>query len=68
MRSNSSITAPLVLTNPVGTEVEIIGGPVCQIVEKRAYLWWQIRLPDGVEGWSAESPLNERTYLLEPSP
>jgi hypothetical protein len=68
MRSDSSITAPILMTHPVGSEVEIIGGPVCQSMGKRAYLWWQIQLPDGTQGWSAESPLNEATYLLEPSP
>jgi hypothetical protein len=66
MRSDASITAPILQTNPVNTQVEIIGGPVCTPVGDRAYLWWQIRLADGAEGWSAESPLNEAIYLLEP--
>ena len=66
MRAAASITAPIVQTNAVNRQVEIIGGPVCQPMGERAYLWWQIRLPDGAEGWSAESPLNEATYLLEP--
>lgn len=68
MRSESSITAPILQTNPVNTQVEIIGGPVCAPVGDRAYLWWQIRLANGTEGWSAEAPLNEPTYLLEPIP
>jgi len=66
MRSEATITAPILQTNSVNTRVEIIGGPVCTPVGERAYLWWQIRLANGVEGWSAESPLNEATYLLEP--
>jgi hypothetical protein len=66
MRSDASITAPILQTNSVNTRVEIIGGPVCTPAGERAYLWWQIRLANGVEGWSAESPLNEATYLLEP--
>lgn len=68
MRSEASITAPILQTNPANTEVEIIGGPVCTPVGKRAYLWWQIRLPDGIEGWSAEAQLNQPSYFLEPIP
>jgi len=33
-----------------------------------AYKWWQIRLANGAEGWSAESPLNEAIYFLDPVP
>jgi hypothetical protein len=66
MRSDASITAPILQTNSVDTRVEIIGGPVCTPTGESAYLWWQIRLASGAEGWSAESPLNEATYLLEP--
>ena len=68
MRNDSSIKAALLQTNPTNTQVEIIGGPVCEPVEDRAYLWWQIRLPDGVEGWSAETQLNNPSYFLEPIP
>jgi hypothetical protein len=66
MRAEASIDASLIQTNPTNTQVEIIGGPVCTPVGERAYLWWQIRLPDGSEGWSAESPLNDAIYFLEP--
>ena len=68
MRNDAAIAAPILATNPTGMEVEIIGGPECTPVGESAYLWWQIRLPDGAEGWSAESPLNDATYLLEPVP
>lgn len=68
MRREASITAPLIQTNATNTQVEVIGGPVCTPVGDSAYQWWQIRLADGAEGWSAESPLNEATYFLEPVP
>lgn len=67
LRNDASITAPILQTNATGTQVEIIGGPVCTPVGERAYLWWQIRLADGTEGWSAEAQLNESSYLLEPA-
>jgi hypothetical protein len=31
-----------------------------------AYLWWQIRLPDGRVGWSAEGSLHGSFYFIEP--
>jgi cytoskeletal protein RodZ len=68
MRTDASIDASLIQTNPTSTQVEIIGGPVCNPVGERAYQWWQIRLPDGKEGWSAESQLNSPSYFLEPLP
>jgi hypothetical protein len=66
MRNDASIDAALLQTNPTNTQVEIIGGPVCTPVGNYAYLWWQVRLPDGKEGWSAESQLNNPSYFLEP--
>jgi hypothetical protein len=68
MRNNPSIDATILQTNPTGAEVEIIGGPVCTPVGESAYLWWQIRLASGAEGWSAESPLNQANYFLQPIP
>jgi hypothetical protein len=68
MRDEPSIDAAIIQTNATGTQVEIIDGPVCTPVGDRAYLWWQIRLASGAEGWSAEAPLNEASYLLEPIP
>jgi hypothetical protein len=67
MRADASITANIIQTNPTGAQVDIIGGPVCTPVGDHAYVWWQIRLASGAEGWSAESPLNEPSYFLEPT-
>lgn len=68
LRSDASIDASILQTTPTGSQVEIIGGPVCTPIDARAYLWWQIRLADGTEGWSVESPLKEPAYFLEPVP
>jgi hypothetical protein len=48
--------------------MDIIDGPVCTPKGASAYLWWKIRLENGVEGWSAETPLNDMFYFLEPIP
>jgi hypothetical protein len=56
-------------TNKPGTEMEVIGGPVCTIKSENppsAYLWWNVRMETGQEGWSAEAPLNFPNYFLEP--
>src|SRR5512141_1853451 len=66
VRSSASIQAAILKVNPVNSQVEIIGGPTCEPAGGHAYLWWQIRLADGMEGWSAESPLNSAGYFLEP--
>lgn len=68
LRSNASIAASIIKVNPTNSQVEVIGGPTCEPVGAHAYLWWQIRLPDGTEGWSAEAPLNQASYFLEPIP
>ncbi|HSK67052.1 MAG TPA: SH3 domain-containing protein [Anaerolineales bacterium] len=68
MREAPQITGRLLTTNRTGTQVQIIDGPVCTPQGSTAYLWWMIRLSTGSEGWSAEMPLHERTYFLEPIP
>lgn len=66
MRSEPAINAPILQTNATGTQVEIIGGPICTPQGERAYQWWQLRLANGAEGWSAETPLQQGSYFLEP--
>lgn len=57
-------------TNRPGTEMEVIGGPVCTVRGENpptAYLWWNVKMESGQEGWSAEAPLNFPNYFLEPT-
>lgn len=68
MRAEPSIASPILRTNIAGTTVEVIGGPVCTPQGNSAYLWWNIRIADGSQGWSAETPLNEIAYFLKPLP
>ena len=67
-RSSPGIQNNWILTNIPGTQVEIIDGPVCLPHFIGAYLWWQIKLPDGRLGWSAEASLLGRFYFIEPRP
>jgi hypothetical protein len=53
-------------TNPSGTVLEIIGGPVCNADPEIPYLWWQVRTPGNLTGWSAEASAQGSFYFLEP--
>lgn len=44
----STSNAPLTVANE-GTVLLVLDGPV----EANDFLWWQVRLPDGTEGWVA---------------
>jgi hypothetical protein len=56
-----------ILTNAPGTQVEIMGGPSCTRYQGGgAYLWWQIKLPNGLVGWSAEASAFGAFYFMEP--
>jgi hypothetical protein len=50
--------------------MDVIGGPVCTLKNttegSKAYLWWNVRMEDDREGWSAEAPLLLSYYFLEP--
>jgi hypothetical protein len=67
-RSSPGIQNNWLQTNIPGTQVEVIDGPVCLPHFIGAYVWWQIRLPDGRIGWSAEASLLGRFYFMEPNP
>ena len=66
-RSSPGIQNNWVWTNNPGTQVEIMDGPVCVPHFTGAYVWWQIKLPDGRIGWSAEGSLHGTFYFIEPS-
>ena len=66
-RSSPGIQNNWIRTNLTGTQVEVLDGPVCLPHFIGAYVWWQIRLPDGQVGWSAESSLFGRFYFMEPA-
>ena len=66
-RSSPGIQNNWLRTNLTGTQVEVLDGPVCLPHLIGAYVWWQIRLPDGQVGWSAEISLLGRFYFMEPN-
>ncbi len=68
MRSSPGIKNNWLLTNPRGTILDVIGGPVCTLYEGGAFLWWQVTNPAGKSGWSAEARQQGNGYFLEPLP
>lgn len=68
-RSSPGVSNNWILTNVPGTQVEIVGGPACtQYQAGGSYLWWQIKLPHGLVGWSAEASASSAFYFMEPTP
>jgi hypothetical protein len=69
LRVHPGLGSPIILTNRVGTLMDVIGGPVCMPKSTtegpRAYLWWNVRMEDDREGWSAEAPLILPYYFME---
>jgi len=65
-RSSPGIQDNWLRTNVPGTRVEVIGGPECLPYVAGAYVWWQIKLPDGNVGWSAEGSAYGTSYFMEP--
>jgi hypothetical protein len=66
-RSSPGILYNWILTNNSNTQVEIVGGPTCTRYQNGgAYLWWQIKLPNGLIGWSAEASAFGAFYFMEP--
>lgn len=68
-RTGPGLSFEILTTNRPSTEMEVLDGPVCTVKGEnppRAYLWWNVRMGDGREGWSAEAPLNFPNYFLEP--
>lgn len=66
-RSSPGIRDNWLRTNIPGTSVEVVGGPECLPYYTGAYVWWQIRMPDGEIGWSAEGSVHGSFYFMEPS-
>ena len=66
-RSSPGVLYNWILTNNPNTQVEIIGGPTCTRYQNGGtYLWWQIKLPNGLTGWSAEASAFGAFYFMEP--
>jgi hypothetical protein len=50
------------LVGPNDGPVQIIGGPVCGLYKNGEYVYWQVQLANGEQGWLAEGDY-QQTYL-----
>jgi hypothetical protein len=62
LRQSPGTGGALVVILDFGAQLQVIGGPQ----EADGYTWWQLRLDDGREGWSAEG--SGEDVFLEPIP
>ena len=60
LRANPGLSAQFLQDLAEGTSFEVIGGPQCV----DGFTWWNVQLPDGTQGWSAEG--DDDTYFMEP--
>jgi carboxyl-terminal processing protease len=66
LRSSPGTVSSILKTIPVNLQVKISGGPVCVPDGYGAHLWWEVILPNGSTGWSAEGSYVGKNYFLEP--
>lgn len=67
LRTRPSLLNRIILVHQPGSQVEIIGGPTETLYQNGSkYVWWQVRLPGGLIGWSAELSECGRFYFMEP--
>jgi C-terminal peptidase prc len=65
LRSSPGIKDNWLKSIPAGTSVDVLGNSTCTPYLNGAYLWWQVKLPDGTTGWAAEGSLSRDLYFLE---
>jgi carboxyl-terminal processing protease len=66
LRSSPGIGSNWIQTINPKTQVEVVGSPTCVPHRNGAYIWWQVKLPDGTMGWLAEGSFTRKAYFLEP--
>jgi carboxyl-terminal processing protease len=66
LRSSPGIKNNIIHAIPADTKVEVIGNPSCVPYSGYAFIWWQVKLPDGTIGWVAEGSITGKFYYLEP--
>jgi hypothetical protein len=64
LRSSPDFSGNTLDTLVGDTHVVVIDGPVCVPFLDGAYIWWKIRLANGLTGWAVEGSLTGNTYFL----
>ncbi|MCP4139789.1 MAG: SH3 domain-containing protein [Chloroflexi bacterium] len=66
-RSSPGIGNNWLATFRTGSRVKVLGEARCLPYADGAYRWWKIERADGTIGWSAEAPISETTYFIQPA-
>ena len=68
LRADPGMDKKVTFVNFPGARLDIIGGPVCIPYGSGMYRWWNVKMPNGTTGWSAEGSLAGKRYFMEPVP
>jgi Bacterial SH3 domain len=67
LRTLPSLRNRIILVLKPGAQVEILDGPrVTRFGNGTRYTWWQVKIPGGLTGWSAELSVCRQFYFMEP--
>ncbi len=62
LRSDAGLKGRILSELQSGAQMIVLSGPVCQ----DSYLWWQVQLDNGAQGWVAEG--SAQNYFIDPIP
>jgi len=68
LRRSPQVADNIIRMMPPGTQLDVIGLPICTEFLSGANNWWKVRLPDGSSGFAAEGSAIKPTYYLEEIP
>lgn len=62
LRAKPAIPSSYIGSLTIGTQLDVIGVPVCVPYLSGANLWWQVRRVDGKTGWAAEASATKPVF------
>jgi len=68
LRRSPQVADNIIRMMPPGTQLDVIGLPICTEFLSGANNWWKVRLPDGSSGFAAEGSAIRPSYYLEEIP
>ncbi len=68
LRRSPQVADNILRMMPPGTQLDVIGLPICTEFLSGANNWWKVRLPDGSSGFAAEGSAIKPSYYLEEIP
>ncbi|MBI9050798.1 MAG: hypothetical protein JEZ00_15365 [Anaerolineaceae bacterium] len=66
LRSVPYVADNVITYNVIGAQLEVMDGPLCKPHADGYYIWWLVKSPYGLVGWTAETTLHSGEYLMVP--